>query len=458
MRPFGGKIISLQEQDHGLGFQIRNGQGGRFELYTASSMLFVTQNFLEDMALVMCVAALAAVLCQVLRQPLVVGYLVAGMVLGPHVPGVYANPDRVKLVSEVGVTLLVFSIGLEFNFRRLVRLTPTAGLIALVQAASMIGLGYLTGRLMGWTPWESFVTGTIISISGAVIVVKVLEDVPVDSRVRELVLGVVLCEDVIGILVLAVLITLGNGGALSFHALEIDTRHLSSFIIVVILIGLITVPYLVRGVARFKRPEMLLITSLGLCFALAVIAERLGYTVVLGAFLAGSLVAESERGTEVGTLVEPVRHIFGAIFFVSVGMLIDPQLLASHWAALAMLTVTAVVGKTISVSLASVIVGEPPNVAVKTGFAMAQIGTFSVLFAIAGTGGTGSLLYSLAVALKAITAALCPLMIRASHPAGNWIDRHLPIPVQSVLSEYDAWLDQIRQPHQPEKRERGAAD
>jgi monovalent cation:H+ antiporter-2, CPA2 family len=421
-------------------------------------MLFVTQNFLEDMALVMCVAALAAVLCQVLRQPLVVGYLVAGMVVGPHVPGVYANPDRVKLVSEVGVTLLVFSIGLEFNFRRLLRLTPTAGLIALIQAASMIGLGYLTGRLMGWTPWESFVTGTIISISGAVIVVKVLEDVPVDPRVRELVLGVVLCEDVIGILLLAVLITLGNGGALSFHVLEIDTRHLSSFIILVILIGLITVPYLVRGIARFKRPEMLLITSLGLCFALAVIAERLGYTVVLGAFLAGSLVAESEQGTEVGKLVEPVRHIFGAIFFVSVGMLIDPQLLATHWVALAMLIVTAIVGKTISVSLASTIVGEPPNVAVKTGFAMAQIGTFSVLFAIAGTGGTGSLLYSLAVALKAITAALCPLMIRASNPAGNWVDRNLPIPVQSALKEYDGWLGQVRQPQQPKKPERGVAD
>jgi K+:H+ antiporter len=156
------------------------------------------------MALVMCIAALAAVICQFLHQPLVVGYLIAGMVVGPNVPGVYANLERVRLVAELGVTVLVFSIGLEFNFRRLMRLAPTAGLVALIQAAAMTGLGYLVGRLMGWTPWESLVTGAIVSISGAVIVAKVFEEVRVDSRVRELVFGVVLCEDVIGILMLAV--------------------------------------------------------------------------------------------------------------------------------------------------------------------------------------------------------------------------------------------------------------
>jgi len=421
-------------------------------------MLFVTHNFLEDMALVMCVAALAAVVCQLLRQPLVVGYLVAGMVVGPYVPGVYANTERVRLVAELGVTLLVFSIGLEFNFRRLVRLAPTAGLVALIQCASMIGLGYWVGRLMGWTQWESLLTGAIVSISGAVIVAKAFEEVRVDSRVRELVFGVVLCEDVIAILLLAVLITLAKGDALSLQGLSVNASLLTSFITLVIAIGLITVPYLVRGVTRFKRPEALLITSLGLCFAFAMIAERAGYTVVLGAFLAGSLVAESELGSEVEKLIAPVRYLFGAIFFVGVGMLIDPHLLAMYWRALVVLTAVAIVGKVVSVSLASVAVGERPNTAVKSGFAMAQIGTFSILFALAaGEGTTGSLLYSLAVALKAITSVVCPLMVRASNPAADWVDRHLPMPVQNALSRYGAWLERVRTTPESDGIERGEA-
>jgi len=146
------------------------------------------------MALVLCVAALATVICQLLRQPLLLGYLVAGMVVGPSVPGVYASTERVHLVKDLGVTVLVFAIGLEFDLRRLIRLAPTAGVVALIQFAAMVGLGYLVGHLMGWTPWESLLTGAVLSISGIVIIAKAFEETRVDPRVRELVFGVVLCE------------------------------------------------------------------------------------------------------------------------------------------------------------------------------------------------------------------------------------------------------------------------
>jgi monovalent cation:H+ antiporter-2, CPA2 family len=389
----------------------------------------ISYNFLEDMALVLCVAALATVICQLLRQPVLLGYLVAGMVVGPNVPGVYANTERVHLVSELGVTVLVFAIGLEFDLRRLIRLAPTAGLVALIQFAAMVGLGYLVGHLMGWTPWESLLTGAILSISGVVIIAKAFEEARVDPRVRELVFGVVLCEDVIAILLLAVLITIANGGAVSFRAFSIDAGLLSTFIIALVAIGLITVPYVVRGVAGFKRPETLLITGLGLCFAFAMIAERAGYSLVLGAFLAGVLVAESGHGAEVEKLIGPIRHVFGAIFFVAVGMLIDPQLLARYWPVLAVLVAVVVAGKIVSVSLASIAIGERPDTALKTGFAMAQIGVFSFLIAEVGSraSGTRNFLYTLAVGVSATTAFLCPLLIRASI-AGSGLARSPPSP------------------------------
>lgn len=420
---------------------------------------FVTHNFLEDMALVMCIAALTTVICQWLRQPLLMGYLVAGMVVGPHVPGVYADPGRIQLVSEIGVILLIFSIGLETNFRRLVRLAPTAGLVALLQVAAMIWLGNRVGRLMGWTPWESLLTGAILSISGAVIIAKAFEEVRVESKVRELVFGVVLCEDAIAILLLAIVITLAHGGALSLHALSISVAMLSLFFLGLTVIGLITVPYLMRGVARLDRPETLLITSLGLCFAFAMIAARAGYSVALGAFLAGSLVGESGQAVQVEELIKPVRNVFGAIFFVSVGMLIDPRLLAKYWPAVLVLSAVVIAGKIISVSLASMLVGESTNTAIKAGSAMAQIGVFSFLIAEVGTTGNprDSFLYSLAVGVSAITAFLSPFMIRASNPAADWIEHHLPAPVQDAVSQYVEWLGHRRKRDEPETA-RGEAE
>ena len=405
-------------------------------------MLFVTQSFLEDMALVLAIAAVATIICQFLRQPVVLGYLVAGMAVGPHIPGFYADVHQMREVPELGVTLLIFAIGLEFKLRRLMRLAPTAGLVALAQIAAMVGLGYLVGRLMGWTAWQSLLAGAVASISGAVVIAKAFEETPVDPRVRELVFGVVLCEDVIAIFMLTVLITLASGRELSFLELSTKVRLLGAFVVLLLATGIFTVPRLLRGAARFRRKETLLITSLGLCFALAVLAERAGYSVALGAFLAGSLVAESGLGEEVEKLIEPVKQIFGAVFFVAVGMLIDPEELAAHWAALVLLVGVVVIGKIVAVSLASLAIGERPEVAVKCGFAMGQIGVFSLLIAEIGTksDAMSGFLYTLAAGSCAITMFLCPRLIRLSNPTADWVGRHLPMPIEGALTRYNRWL------------------
>ncbi len=327
--------------------------------------LFVTRNFLEDMALILFVAALAANLCRWLRQPLMVGYLITGIVVGPNVPGLYANPERIQSVSNLGVILLVFSIGLEFKFRRLIRLAPTAGFVAVAQAVSMILLGYLVARLRGWTPWESLLTGAMVAFSGAVVLAKALEEVQVQSKVRELVFGMVLCEDLVAILLVAVLTTIANGGAVSLHGFSITAALPGLFIVALIVVGWMTVPYLMHEVARFKQRETMLITAMGLCFVFATVAERAGYSVAVGAYLAGSLVAESEMGEEVNKLIEPLRDIFGAIFFVSVGMLVEPQVVVEHWHVLAILTAVAILGKIVVVALSSIAIGERSDTAVQ---------------------------------------------------------------------------------------------
>lgn len=419
--------------------------------------MLIGHNFLEDLALVLCVAAIATVLCQLLRQPLVVGYLVAGMVVGPYIPlPVYVDPERIREISDLGVILLIFSIGLEFRFRRLVQLAPTAGVITLIQVTTMILLGYAAARLMGWTPMEAVFTGAVVSISSTTIVAKAFEEQVVERRVRELSFGVLLAEDLVAIILLALLTAAAGGEAFTLRAFAETGLRLLAFLALLSTIGLFTVPYAIAAVARLGRPETLMITAVGMCFAFAMVAEHAGYSVALGAFLAGSLTAESGHGSMVEHLVEPIRDIFGAIFFVSVGMLIEPNLLVEHWHAVALITGVVVVGKITGVSGASLVIGERPRVAIKTGFALAQIGEFSFIMAEMGrsNSATRDFLYSLAVAVSTITAFLTPFLIRASQPAAQWLERAVPAPLAGAVTQYVGWVGRMRgHPPQPQIEE-----
>jgi CPA2 family monovalent cation:H+ antiporter-2 len=405
--------------------------------------------FLKALTMVLCVAAVTTLLFQRLRQPVVLGYILAGLIIGPHVPiPLVADPHIVHVLSELGVILLMFSLGLEFSLRKLLKVGPTAGLTAVIQSSVMIWLGFITGRAFGWTVRESIFAGAIIAISSTTIIAKAFDEQRVRGGLRELVVGILIVEDLIAIVLMAVLTAVATGGDLTAGDLMSTTGRLLAFLAGLLAIGMLVVPRAVRAIVRLDRPETLVIASIGLCFAVALLAQSFGYSVALGAFLAGSLVAESGEEKRVERLVEPVRDVFAAIFFVSVGMLIEPELIVRHGAAIAVLTAVVIAGKILSVSFGAFLTGRGTRTSIRAGMSLAQIGEFS--FIIAGLGlsldATRNFLYPVAVTVSAITTLTTPWLIRAAGPTASWVDRRLPPALQTFASLYESWLEQIRKP------------
>jgi CPA2 family monovalent cation:H+ antiporter-2 len=405
----------------------------------------VARSFLEDLALVMCVAAATTVIFHALRQPVVVGYLVAGMIVGPYTPGILVNESRIRGVSELGVILLMFALGLEFSIRRLLRLGPRAAFITAVQVGLMIWLGYVCGRALGWTELESIFTGALLSISSTTIVAKAFAEQHVGVDLRELALGVLLCEDLVAVIMLAVLTPLADGAGPSATALGWTALRLGGFLLAMIGGGILLMPPLVRFVARTGRDETLVVASVGICFGFAMAAERAGYSVAMGAFLAGSLVAESGAAERLESLIAPLRDIFAAVFFVSVGMIIDPPLIVAHWQALALLVGILIAGKISGVTLGALLAGTPAALAVQTGFSLAQIGEFSFIIASVGveTGAAHSFLYSVAVAVSAVTTFTTPFMIRACRPVGTMVEDGAPRALARLQHVYGRWIERV---------------
>jgi CPA2 family monovalent cation:H+ antiporter-2 len=340
----------------------------------------------------------------------------------------------------------MFSLGLEFSLGKLFRQAQTAGLVATIQCALMLWLGYVVGQLFGWTTLESVYAGAIVAISSTTIIVKAFEEQGVRGRLADLVFGVLIVEDLIAIFLLAVLTTVSSGGDVTSAELASTTGRLAAFLAFVVGGGLLVVPRLVRAVVRVGRPETTVVASVGLCFALALLADAVGYSVALGAFLAGALVAESGEGSTVEHLVQPVRDMFAAIFFVAVGMLIQPALIAEHWLAVLVLTVVVVVGTLVGVATGAFLAGEGVRTAIKAGLSLAQIGEFSFIIAGVGlaTGATRSFLYPVAVAVSAVTTLLTPWLIRWSGPVASFVEARLPRRMATFAALYGTWIADLR--------------
>jgi len=405
------------------------------------------QAFLKALTIVLGVAAVTTVVFQRLRQPVVLGYIIAGLIVGPHVPiPLVADSAVVQTLSELGVILLMFSLGLEFSIRKLAQVGPTAGLTAVLQSSIMVWLGYVVGQLFGWTTLESLFTGAVIAISSTTIIAKAFDEQGVTGRLREIVVGILVVEDLIAILLMAILTAIASGSGLSAGPLAATIGRLAAFLVGLVAVGMVLVPRAVRAVNRLKRRETTLVASIGLCFGVALLAQAFGYSVALGAFIAGSLVAESGEEQQVVRLVEPVRDVFAAVFFVSVGMQIDPALVARHWPAVAVLTAVVVLGKVLGVSLGAFLTGAGMRTSVQAGMSLAQIGEFSFIIAALGLSlqATREFLYPVAVAVSALTTLFTPWWIRASERVAAYVDRKLPRPLQTFAALYGSWVEELR--------------
>ena len=406
-----------------------------------------SHDFLTNLALVLCVAALTSLVFQRLRQPVVFGYLVAGMIIGPYIPvPLVADQAMVRTLAELGVILLMFSIGLEFSARRLLQVGGPAGIAAITETSVMMGLGYLAGRLLGLTTLESVFLAAIVAISSTTIIARAFAEQGIRGRVADIVLGILIVEDVIAILLIAILTAVGEGEGLSPRDVVTTTLRLALFLAGLVGVGLLIVPRLIRAAVRSERAETILISSIGVCFAASLLALSLGYSVALGAFIAGALVAESGQEKQVGHLVAPVRDLFVAIFFVAVGMLLDPSVVLEYWWMIAALVVIVIGGKVLAVSSGVFLTGEGLRPAVQAGMSLAQIGEFSFIIASVGlaTSATRDFLYPVAVAVSALTTLTTPRLIRAAPRIAAMVDARLPGPLQTFVALYGSWMESLR--------------
>ncbi len=396
---------------------------------------------IQDLALILVVAAVVSLIFKKLKQPVVLGYLVAGILVGPHqawFPSV-GDVGGINVWAEIGVIFLLFAIGLEFSFRKLMSVGASAGITAAFQVSVMLLLGFLAGEALGWDWMNSLFLGAVISISSTTVLVKTFDELGLKGRrFVSLVVGILIFEDLAAVLMMVVLSTLAISR--EFHGVQLleQISRLVFFLCLWFMVGVFVLPNLVKRIRLLLNPEAVLIISLGLCFLMVVLASKAGFSPALGAFVMGSLLAETSEGERIEHVVTSVKDLFSAIFFVSVGMLINPRLLVDQWAIVLLLTVVLILGKVFGVAFGALISGQNLKTALQSGLSMAQIGEFSYI--IAGLGVTlkvtNEVLYPIAVALSVVSTFTTPYMVRGADGIYSWVENLLPVHVRKALDTY----------------------
>jgi CPA2 family monovalent cation:H+ antiporter-2 len=404
---------------------------------------------IQDPAYLLGIAGITTLLFKWLRQPVVLGYILAGLMVGPYFSLLPTVADRhgVEIWAQIGVIFLLFSLGLEFSFKKLMKVGGMAGVTGIFEIACMMGLGYLTGRLMNWPMMDCIFLGGIIAISSTTIIIRAFDELGVKSqKFASVVLGVLIIEDLVAVLLLVLLSTLAISRQFEGAQMLESALKLLFFLVVWFISGLFLIPIFLKWCRRLLNDETTLVISIGLCLLMVVLATYAGFSAPLGAFVMGSILAETTQAERIEKLVNSVKHLFGAVFFVSVGMLIDPAMLVKYLVPIIIITLVVIGGKTLNVTLGALISGQPLKQSLQAGMSMSQIGEFSFIIASLGLslGVTGRYLYPIAVGVSVITAFTTPYMIRVSGPLHRVLEKRLPIKWRMAINQYSSGAQTIQ--------------
>ena len=385
-------------------------------------------DMIQDLALILIVAGVVTLIFK--KQPLVLGYIVAGFLVSPNMPytASVADMENVHLWADIGVMFLLFSLGLDFSFKKILKMgaSPVISTCTIIFCMSM--LGFSVGRLFGWEQMDCIFLGGMLAMSSTTIIYKAFDDLGLrQQQFAGLVMSVLILEDILAIVMMVMLSAIAQGNLEGSQMVE-SVMRIVFFLILWLVVGIFAIPLFLRRVRSLINAEVLLVVSLGLCCAMAVFSSKVGFSSAFGAFIMGSILAETVEAERIEKLVEPVKNLFGAIFFVSVGMLVDPKILVEYAIPIMLLVLTILIGQSVFGTFSFMLAGESLKSAMRCGFSMAQIGEFSFIIASLGLslGVISDFLYPVVVAVSVTTTFLTPYMIRLATPVYNHLEHRLP--------------------------------
>ncbi|MNK25911.1 Inner membrane protein YbaL [compost metagenome] len=403
---------------------------------------------IADLGLILAAGGITTIIFKKIKQPLVLGYIIAGLLVGPHfkfIPTVSDNAN-VTIWAEIGVIFLLFSLGLEFSFKKLVKVGGSSSITALVEIIGMSLIGYFAGKLMGWETMDSIFLGAVLSVSSTTIIIRAFDELGVKhKKFANLVFGALIVEDLAAILIMVLLTTVAVSQQFEGAEMIVSILKLSFFLILWFLGGIFIIPSFLKLTKKLMNDETLLVVSLALCLVMVILAVKVGFSPALGAFIMGSILAETPQAEKIEHLTKSVKDLFGAVFFVSVGMLIDPKILLAYWQPILIITGITIVGKLITTGSGALLSGQPLKTSVQTGLSLTQIGEFSFIIATLGLTlkATSDFLYPITVAVSAITTFTTPYLIKYSENFYNFLAKILPQKWLDAISRYSSSTEGI---------------